>query len=103
MPEAAARLVPIGGSLDSVCVFSKVGADGSKPWTMAVQGELPAADDKCGRSEIASRIDEPNDADSVIQEKDGVFTISANVPTAHVVCDPGFKSLVDSIMKKNVD
>ena len=103
MPEAAARLIPIGGSLDSVCVFSKVGADGSKPWTMAVQGELPAADDKCGRSEIASRIDEPNDADSVIQEKDGVFTISANVPTAHVVCDPGFKSLVDSIMKKNVD
>jgi hypothetical protein len=79
MPEAVARLIPIGGSLDRICVFSKVGAEGRKPWTRAVQGELPAADD-------------------VIQEKDGVFVISDNVRTAGVVCDPDFKALVDSIM-----
>ena len=79
MPDATARLVPIGGSLDSSCVFSRVGAEGSKPWTMAVQGVLPAAVD-------------------VIQEKDGVFVITDNVRTSGVVCDPGFKALVDSIM-----
>ena len=79
MPEAAARLIPIGGSLDSLCVFSKVGAESSKSWNMAVQGMLPAADD-------------------VIQEKDGVFVISDNVRTSGVVCDPDFKALVDSIM-----
>ena len=79
MPEAVARLIPIGGSLDRICVFSKVGAEGSKPWTRAVQGELPAADD-------------------VIQEKDGVFVISDDVSTSGVVCDRDFKALVDSIM-----
>ena len=79
MPDAAGRLVPKGGSLDSLCVFSKVGAESSKPWNMAVQGMLPAADD-------------------VIQEKDGVFVISDNVRTSGVVCDPDFKALVDSIM-----
>lgn len=79
MPDAAARLVPIGGGLDSLCVFSNVGAESSKPWNMAVQGMLPAADD-------------------VIQEKDGVFVISDNVRTSGVVCDPDFKALVDSIM-----
>ena len=80
MPEAAARLIPIGGSLDSLCVFSKVGAEGNKPWMTAVQGELPAADD-------------------VIQEKDGVFVISDDVSTSGVACDPAFKALVDSIME----
>jgi hypothetical protein len=34
----------------------------------------------------------------VIQEKDGVFVITDNVRTSGVVCDPGFKALVDSIM-----
>ena len=79
MPDATARLVPIGGSLDSLCVFSKVGVDGSKPWMTAVQGMLPAADD-------------------VIQEKDGVFVISDEVSTSGVVFDADFKALVDSIM-----
>lgn len=79
MPDAAARLIPLGGNLDSVCIFSSVMAADKKPWVLEVQGELLAAD-------------------SVIEEIDGVFTISADVPTGHVVCDPGFKALVDSIM-----
>ena len=79
MPDESARLIPLGGNLDSVCVFSSVRAVDKKPWVLEVQGELPAAD-------------------SVIEEVDGVFTISAVVPTEHVVCDEKFKSLVDSIM-----
>ena len=83
MPDETARLVPLDGSLDSENVFNRDRAASKKPWATEVQGELPAAD-------------------SVIQEVDGVFTISENVPTAHIVCDAKFKSLVDSIMGKGV-
>ncbi len=79
MPDATAHLIPIGGSLDSVCVFSKVGVAGSKPWTLAVRGFLPAEND-------------------IIQEKDGVFVISDDVSTSSVVCNADFKALVNSIM-----